>query len=260
MKLPVIQIGNWAFSPGVISSVSTVLLLPLFVHLGLWQMSRCSEKLTLQKELVKKINAPVLPLIPAVIEKCQTEKGITGLHYSQWKITGQFLNSYQILVDNQILNGRVGYKVLTPFLPYLSSKLILIDRGWIPLVKNRSVLPIFKDIPGTITVEGMINSPTFGLQLKKYPLSGHVWPLKIQTIDFKALSAILPAKLYPFILQLAPGAPWGFKIPVPQNSTISATRHLGYAIQWFTLGLASLIYYFVINSQRFKNVSSPFKN
>ena len=170
------------------------------------------------------------------------------------QVTGQFINTHPILLDNQVLNGQVGYRVITPFLPSLSSRMILVDRGWIPIPNTRTLLPSFTPILGTVTLCGIINNPVSpGLQLKKIQPAPNIWPLRVQSVDFEELSVMLATNLYPFMLQLKPGDIYGFNIPA-QSFTISATRHLGYAIQWFTLAFASLIYYLVTNSYRSKDV------
>ncbi len=259
MRLPVLQFGRWIFSPGLTSSISTLLFILLFVYLGFWQTSRYSEKLNLQKKLEDKIKSPILKFTPLFIEKILTKEDWEKIRYSQLQITGQFINTHHILLDNQTLNGQVGYRVITPFLPTSSSKMILVDRGWIPLSKNRDLLPAFTPILGTVTLHGMMNNPTSpGLQLKKIQPVPNIWPLRVQSVDFEELSVMLKTHLYPFMLQLNPGDRYGFKIPI-QFFTTSATRHLGYAIQWFTLALASLIYYLAINSHRSKDAQLLFK-
>ena len=224
-------------------------------------MDRYTEKLALEKELVDKINSRPRLFSPEAIERRQANNDVKQLRYSRWQVKGQFINHKQLLLDNQILEGRIGYRVITPLLMKGDPKLILVDRGWIPIVKDRTFLPTFAAIPELVTIKGMINMPSAGLQLKEIKPMNDVWPLRVQTVDFKALSKILGTELYPFILQLEPGSKEGFHIPSPtQNFSFPPTRHLGYAIQWFTLALASLIYYTVINSQWLRDEELPFKN
>lgn len=254
MKSPVLKIGNWAFTPGLISSLSTLMLLLLFVHLGSWQMKRYSEKQSLEKELADKINLPAVPF--TTFSKAPLdEEHMKSLRYSRWEVSGQFINHRHILLDNQLIEGRAGYRVITPFVAEGDPKVLLVDRGWIPLLRDRTLLPTFSAISGPNTLQGIINLPSTGLQLKKIELKGNVWPLRVQAIDFKALSQILGTELYPFVFQLEPGAAIGFHIPPLQNSPFPPVRHLGYAIQWFTLALASFIYYLVINTKRFRDAA-----
>lgn len=228
-------------------SLTTLLLIPVFVYLGFWQIARYHEKQNQQQALESRFN---LPIINGMIDFDPT------MRYRKLQITGQFLNKRQIYLDNQIVKGQVGYRVLTPFQPIGQSDILLIDRGWIPIGKSRDEMPIIKPVLGQQTLIGTINLPTNGIQLsnlfnKTQNKANHQisWPLRVQRIDFENLASLLSQKLSPFILQLNPQDPHGFNIqPITFNPPPS--RHLGYAIQWFAMALAVLIYYLVINHYR----------
>ncbi|HXH54552.1 MAG TPA: SURF1 family protein [Gammaproteobacteria bacterium] len=248
MKKLTLQLRRWTFTPGWVSSLTTLLLIPLLVYLGFWQMARYHEKLNNQQSLVSRMNSPLIHKIPPSMAQFDSL-----LRYRQLKITGHFLNARQIYLDNQTLNRQVGYRVITPFQPIGQSKILLIDRGWIPLGKSRNELPSIKPVLSEQTLIGTINLPAHGLQLNNlFSQTSHKimnsisWPLRVQRIEFLNLESLLLQKLYPFILQLNPQDPMGFNIqPITFNPPPS--RHLGYAIQWFAMAIAVLLYYFVIN-------------
>lgn len=254
MKKPILQIGQWSFSPGILSSLSTLLLLLLFVQLGFWQLSRSNEKLMKQKELENRIKQPGLTLTSNLQTKLIDPKKFKDFRYQQLEVKGQFLQQNHILLDNQIFKGQAGYRVITPLLLHANSQLILVDRGWIPLLNGRQTLPNLNTVKGTLILKGRLNQIPHGIQLKKIPLSplSLQWPLIIQQLDFKALSNLLGFEIYPFVLQLETNDPHSFNV-LPFSFGLSATRHLGYAIQWFTMAIASLIYYVVINCYRLKH-------
>ena len=60
--------------------------------------------------------------------------------WSRVFVDGIFDGSKQILIDNQIHNGKVGYKIFTPF-KFDDNQIVLIDRGWIAQGQSRSDLP-----------------------------------------------------------------------------------------------------------------------
>jgi len=245
MKKPTIQLGPWIFRPGLISSFSTLLIFPCLVYLGFWQLNRFEQKQHLQQMFERRAQAP--PLEPA---RLTPPHNLSALRYHRLELSGHFLNNHQILLDNQIFQGAVGYRVITPFLPSLKgAKVLLVDRGWIPAEKSRQALPILRPFPEEVRLQGMINLPVHGLLLKAPPLLPNTWPLRVQAIDFQTLAVLLQQPLYPFLLQLDRPAPYQFsKLPV--FNQFSADRHLGYAIQWFTMAFVTLIYYLVINSRR----------
>jgi len=117
--------------------------------------------------------------------------------------------------------------------------------------ENRNKLPTLEPILGEVTLTGMINQIPSGLALKPEPLHPlpPSWPLRIQRVDFAVLSKLLTHPIYPFILQLNPGDPYRFSA-IPNSANISPTRHWAYAIQWYTMAFALIVYYLAINGPR----------
>lgn len=244
-------------------SLTTLLLIPVFVYLGFWQIDRYHEKLNQQQMLENRMHAPTMKIIP--ITNVRAITSVRPYRYRQLEVIGHFLNERQIYIDNQIVKGQVGYRVLTPFQPIGQPKILLVDRGWIPLGKSRNEMPLVKPVLGQQTLIGTINLPSNGLQLSHLfnktqdkTMSQISWPLRVQQIDFTNLASLLSQKLIPFILQLNLHDPIGFNIqPITFNPPPS--RHMAYAIQWFAMALAVLIYYLVINRKRGLIVGSPAK-
>src|SRR5579872_3651808 len=129
-----VRLGPWTFIPGLYSSIATVLLITLFVYLGFWQIGRGAEKQNLQNKLENRIKLAILQEQDILVQKPNWET----LRYRQIQLTGKFLNEKQILLDNQILEGRVGYRVITPLELQDNKTILLIDRGWIPFGKTRA--------------------------------------------------------------------------------------------------------------------------
>jgi len=237
------------FSPGWVSTLCTVLIIPGFVYLGFWQLNRAEEKKKIQNALETRIKLPALEFSDLPIGAPAKQELLESLRYRQLKVHGTFLNDKQILLDNQIVDGKVGYRVFTPLVvqkkrPDEKSEILLIDRGWIPIGQSRNILPSIVPIQGTVSLKGTLNQPSYGLVLKgKTEIE---WPLRVQRIDFKTLSEQLGQELIPLLVQLNTDDVYGFEIP-HHSFNISIERHLGYAVQWFTLALAVLIYYWVIN-------------
>lgn len=224
---------------GVPSTLITLLLVPLFVYLGYWQFNRFSEKNKIQLELESRINEPTMIHWPL-------SEDLSTYRYRQLQISGQFLNEHNILLENQIFKGQVGYHVLTPFLVDKEDKICLIDRGFIPQGKTRQDLPPIPAISGKISITAILNFPSRKLQLKENAIEFTSWPLRVSNIDLRKLSKIFSSDLCPFILQLNPKDPYGFAIP-PLTIPVPASRHLAYAIQWFIMAIAVFIYYLFIN-------------
>src|SRR5690606_34163210 len=81
-----------------------VLLLPLLLRLGFWQLSREQEKLDLLAVYdSRQQQAPV---------DLQTLDPAEDLQYRQVEFSGQADNDHVFLLDNRIVGGQVGYEVL----------------------------------------------------------------------------------------------------------------------------------------------------
>ncbi len=75
--------------------------------LGLWQLQRAQEKQMLVDYYEDRMNAKR-------VQVSQTRMG-PDMEYFPAQVKGQFEAPYQILLDNRVHEGRVGYDVLTPF-------------------------------------------------------------------------------------------------------------------------------------------------
>lgn len=283
-----LKVGQWKFSPNVWSSLITVLLLPLFVYLGLWQLQRmeikkrlenerqlATQKMAIHLEELQDIFSGLNLLSPNSSDKSKRLVS-TSLLYRQLAIKGKFLPDKSILLDNQILKGQPGYRVLTPFQPLNSHTLLLIDRGFIPWGAKRTELPLLPlmtaqapahedslsegsldkqnskhpNNTAVIHLLGIITQLSQGLLLKDEPIPENLsWPLAVQQLDYVKLAKELKKPLYPFLLQLPQDNPYVFKT-MPFSLGLSPNRHLGYAIQWFTMAIAILIYYVVSQMSR----------
>lgn len=229
-------------------SLTTLLLIPVFVYLGFWQLDRYHEKKSNLTMLENRQHLPVMDII-------QADMAVNPNRYRPLKVTGHFLNDHQIYLDNQILKGQPGYRVITPFKPLEQAKILLVDRGWIPVGKSRDELPLIKPMIGKQTLVGIINLPSNGLVLPNLSHKTSDKPFRVQRINFVNLESLLAQKLYPFILQLLPKDPLGFNIqPITFNTPPS--RHMAYAIQWFAMALAVFIYYITINRRRYHHTQT----
>ena len=123
------RIGNKIFKPGLIPTIVTLLILPVLLRLGFWQLERAEEK----RELIvlfKQQNE----LGPLLIK--DTIKLDEKLNYRTAQVEGNYNPAKQIFVDNKIYQGKTGVHVITPFKLKDSEYSILINRGWAPMIRN----------------------------------------------------------------------------------------------------------------------------
>ena len=204
-----------------------VLLLPVLVGLGIWQLDRAEQK----KLLIQQREAQVgyLSQLPPTLIASGT--GV--------RLAGEFDAQRWFLLDNRVREGRVGYEVLVLFYPAEGGEVLLINLGWIAADVDRAILPKVLLPSGPLVLRGHLVQPSDGLQLAadSWALS---WPKRIQQIDIPRLQSHLQQMLYPAVLQVAepliPELKVGWSVV-----NMPPEKHLGYALQWFALAFVLAI-------------------
>jgi len=236
-----LNFGDWQFAPSLKLCIFTIVLLTILVYLGTWQLGRAEEKNDL---LILEQDKALLPPIP--LEKI-TNPSLEKNRFTSACVDGLFIDKYTFLVDNQMFNHQVGYRVLTPLQSPGLEKWVLIDRGWIPLGKSRDELPKIKNIFGLQHVCGLISTISSGIILHPDQINkDSSWPVVIQTVNYKFIQEQANHPMYEFLLQINSEDVEHFKYP-PMQSIVNSDKHIAYAIQWFLFALL-LIFYFLYAS------------
>jgi len=241
------RIGNREFSPRPIPTVATVVLLPILISLGFWQLDRAAQKRQMLQQYQQQQARPAKNLNKA------TEH--TGYYsYQRIKVTGRFDTERQFLLDNKVYQGRAGYQVITPLIMTGSSQAVLINRGWVPQMGSRKDLPPIPTPAEQLTLEGQLKLDTseyFGLGESGF--NNGTWPRVIQWLEMEQVEKSLGYKVQDFVILQNSDSPAGFvrdwyiKKIVPEKS-------ISYAVQWFALALALVIIYLVVNTRKVEEV------
>lgn len=216
-----------------VPTLVVVCLLPVLIALGFWQLDRAEQKRAFLDRQKQGMAAPALQLTAATPE----EKEV--LRYRQAAASGSYDSTHQILIDNQVVEGRAGYFVLTPFILDGSEKAILVNRGWIPASRDRKVLPDIAIRSNPTQVSGRINHfPSVGIKLAgaDQPTAG--WPAVVQIADSAVLSERFGYPVFPFMLELDKQAPEGYRREWREAAVMPPEQHVAYALQWFGLAAA----------------------
>lgn len=216
--------------------------MPILLRLGFWQLDRADEKRQIQQHYAEQQSSPAVKLS----QLDSTE----GIEYRNVVVTGQFDVKKQILLDNQVYEKRVGYKVLTPLRIEESERYILVNRGWIEGNLRREKLPEFETPQDTVRLTGRLKHPSApGLELSDKSFIKSGWPLVVQWVDIEELQQETGYDLYPYIMQLDNNQPYGF---VRNWKIVSSSpeQSTSYAVQWFTLALALVLIFIFVNSRK----------
>lgn len=219
--------------------IIALLVAAFCVRLGAWQLSRADEKTVLVENIRDRAHQAPVPL-------AQLLTSSDPAHYPV-ALTGQFDNRYNLLLDNRVVDGIAGYHLLTLFKTD-DQHALLVNRGWLPRGRQRSVLPDIEPIQGHVSFTGhsyLYSSKTFTLADDN--LEQARWPLRVQKIEMQAISHLLGVELAPFEIRVSAEAALekGAQLQRPWQDATEAImgpqRHRAYALQWFALAAMALV-------------------
>lgn len=232
------------FAPKWYFVIATLVFVALFISMGCWQLRRADEKGVLQTSFESRMH-----LSPLTLQQITATQDV---RYYPVTVTGHYDNAHTILLDNKIYQHRIGYEVVTPFIPTLQThnqRVVLVNRGWLAADIDRQVLPVIPDIIGQQTITGVIyQMPGKAFTLGSIAEGRTHWPLRLQALDFSLVESILQRPLYPFVVLLSPNDKEGF-VRDWQPIATSVQKHIGYAVQWFTFA-GVLVIIFIVLSRR----------
>lgn len=217
-----------------------VILAPLFIGLGIWQLDRADQKRHLNASLESRRKLPALSLNLALPAAAEGE-------FRKVVAQGRYLADKTILIENRKYLGRTGFHVVTPLKIEGSSLIVLVNRGWIPREQiDGGASP---PTPGeTLTVHGTITLPQApAIELTPADTMSDAtprWPYL--TLDHFADWSGL--EILPFAILQSSEDPEGFvrQWPQPQFSDL---MHIGYAVQWFAFALITVLVWFRLSLQ-----------
>jgi len=238
------RIGGFDFRPSWLPSLLALCLLGLLVFLGLWQLGRGAEKQRMMDEFALRTKDS-----PLLVDAKQ--QSAAGLQFRSVMGEGRYDVAHQYLLDNRTYRGRAGYHVLTPL--RLSKETgVIVNRGWVAGGERREQLPEVAAPEGKTVVRGMVAIPSqnaFLVGAAGYESSGD-WPRVVQRVELASMERQLSYSLLPYVIQLDATEPDGFVREWQPYVGIEPERHRAYAFQWFSLALALVVIYFVVNTRR----------
>ena len=217
-----------------------VLMLPLVLGLGVWQLERADYKQSLMDQYFDQLGG--LPL--------KVSADVLPGSFQRVRIEGRY-EPLILLLDNQLQDARPGYWVYSPFTQTDAGvpRTWLVNRGWIAAPRLRTDRPVVPAPPAGVVQLVAMAWPDTGL----LPLFGEraverldETTVLMQRFDVDALTELLRDSLPELVgheLRLEAGQPGVLKA-APQIIGFGVERHQGYAFQWFGLALALVLGYF----------------
>ena len=231
------------FKPGLVPTLVALILLPIFIRLGFWQLERAEQKRELQVGYEQRAGLPSFRLEPRV-------KARGELEYRRVYVRGTFDSQHQILIDNKIHKGQVGYYVITPLKMADSEQYVLINRGWIKAGKTRNELPDIAATDQLVTIHGVLVKPRrdiFMISDRNSDTSG--WPTRLQWLDVQEFIKGTQFDVYPYALLMDADAPHGYAREWG-GIKVEPDKNTGYAMQWFSFAILLVVIYIAVNFKK----------
>lgn len=239
--------------------IGGVIICLIMVRLGVWQLGRADEKLSLVEQRQAVENSALIELGQTIqqgdFEKLQRYQPVT--------FRGQYVPGSTIFVDNKVLNSKVGYQVFSTVKLISSNQHVVVGRGWVSNQGDRSSLPLIETNFEMQLFVGRVNLPP-----AKPPLwdddfavnQGVVW----QYLPLVEYSKQLTRPVLPVVVELAPesGTPDDQQFLRVWQSVSDADvgKHKAYALQWFAMALTLFVIGLIMLIKSLSNKTSSTKN
>ncbi|WP_394202620.1 SURF1 family protein [Shewanella waksmanii] len=206
----------------------------MLVKLGFWQLARAEQKQTIAADLAERQQTGPLDFQQLLTKSHQ--HSLTGFTA---KILVTPSSKGTILLDNQTFKGKVGYLAYQLVQPTASNYLLMMELGFVAAGKDRQQLPTVATLAAPQVIQGRVYQKSIN-PLSSQLLAENGWPMRIQNLNLPQLSEHLGQPIAPFVVQATNIE--GNELPQPwQPIPMAAKKHIGYAVQWFSLAAALIV-------------------
>ena len=226
---------NWLIALCVLLSCA------MFINLGFWQLGRATDKRQLQRDAALQEHAE-----PVALESLFAVSSAPGtapdtaatLNNRRVSLRGEYVNDAAFLVVFQFFQGQPGFELISPFRLASDGSLVLVSRGWIAPGPGADSLPVIQVIEQQQTLIGQLYVPDVAT------VAGQVeereWPVRVRRLHNPQAEALLGEPVYPWQVRLNTGSP-GLLARHWPSVTISTRSNIGYALQWFSFALLTVV-------------------
>lgn len=235
---------SFSFKPTLIPSLAFLVVFPVLISLGIWQLNRAEEKRGIEQGVAAAIAKPPLKLNQFDLATLESEV------YRPAQLAGQYISNKQYLWDNKTYKGRSGYQVLTPFMLDGLNKVVVVNRGWVPILGRRDQYQDITVSDELMTIEGVIKKPSNAIQLAERVETDSVdYPSVTQAFEPSVIAKQLSEDVLPVMIELSADEQYGYvREWQPYYGKIG--KHIGYAAQWFIMAFIALFLYIKLNIKR----------
>ncbi len=201
------------------------------VNLGLWQYDRLQQRQEFNAVVEQRQQLPPQPFEQVV----QLTTDPDDVEWRAVTLVGSYLTDEQVLRVNVSQNGAPGVNVVTPLALENDGRLVLINRGFVPLASDVPPAP-----PGIIQITGRLRASETRRLGGLTDASGEL--AEIQRIDIERLAQQLPRQVAPLYVDLLEVLPPQGDVPVPLPAPkLGEGSHLAYMVQWWIFSLLVIV-------------------
>lgn len=220
--------------------IFSALLFPALVSLGFWQLDRADQKQKILDQQQRNRALPALHKVP--------EDESQDLQYRNAALLGELDESRRILLDNRVRHGLPGYEVFELLRIEQSEFRVLVNRGWVPAALDRSVLPELNSPGGERVFRGhFYRTLSGGLQLEDGVQEVTDGPVRLGWITTRRAAKLFGEPVFAWQLRLDVDSPGALETGWA-SVAVSPEKHVGYAVQWFSMAVVLVILTLYANS------------
>ena len=229
------------FAPGLLPSVVVLVLLPVLVSLGFWQLGRGE-----QKRVMLATHAERQAESPGSIDQLLNSADAA---YRRVQLRGAFDAEHSLLLDNSTREGKAGVELIQPFQDQASGFWVWVNRGWLPWPDRRTA-PAFSTPTQPVSLQAWVYviPATFQLQADS---ANATWPRLVTAIEPSRLWAELGREGFAQELRMESGL-GAYRVDWPVVA-MGPEKHLGYAVQWFSMAVALIALYLYLGWHQAKH-------
>lgn len=245
MKSKSIKLGIYEFRFRWSLFITLLILVALGLVLGFWQLDRAAEKSSIVNLRAKNAQHETTKLR-------SSDRNIDIMLYRDVTVSGEFMLDRQILLENQKYERKPGYHIFTPMRLQGSDTYILVARGWVKQGTDRRFIPALPGAEGVQQIHGRVERvPGVGYKAGEPGETGLLWPKRVIYIDLPWISKETGYSFLPYVVYQTAGKDFGFvrdwRQKFQAKERMTPEKHLGYALQWFSLTMLVVIMYLILS-------------
>ncbi len=243
-----LTVMNREFRPRLWALLLTGAIAALTIRLGNWQGDRAAYKVAQQALIVEAQQR-------AALTPRDAAEAADDARYQPVRGRGRLLPEPIWFLDNRIHEGRAGYAVLQLFEPERvtdnalprEKRLLLVDRGWLPVGADRSVLPKVETPKEIITIVGRLNAAPS----RNPGTADNEGGRRLNYLALEELSHRVGLPIAPLIVELTEGEGW--LGTTPPSPTARIDHHYAYQVQWYSMAALAVVLFVVFSFRKIEH-------